>query len=255
LAYILAKAEMLVALDRPEEAVTLLKEKVVYFEHSAAIRDAVGQLLAAQGRYAEAVDMLRQGSILASEDNSVREHLALALYYAGQYREAADVLSRLLKDVTLCGRADLYSALGECQLHMGRLREARASLETAASLDASSAGVWLSLAKVALRSDDLKRGELSLKKALTLEPGLGEANLVLGYLRLRQGGRLGDALEAFRKASALDQGDTLSLCMAGYVLEKMDRADQAVTYYARALKINPRDELATQLMAHLEMRE
>src|SRR5271170_7281393 len=53
LSYLMAKAEMLVVLNRPVEALELLQAKVVYFEHSAAIRDAVGQLLVQQGRYAE----------------------------------------------------------------------------------------------------------------------------------------------------------------------------------------------------------
>ena len=40
LPYLLARAEMLVELERSEEAMTLLQGKVVYFENSAAIRDA-----------------------------------------------------------------------------------------------------------------------------------------------------------------------------------------------------------------------
>src|SRR3954452_14358364 len=48
LAYLLAQAEMLVAMDRQNDALHLLEDKTAYFEHSAVIRDAVGQLLVAQ---------------------------------------------------------------------------------------------------------------------------------------------------------------------------------------------------------------
>src|SRR5204863_6152615 len=39
LAFLMAKAEMLVQMDRGPEALKLLQEKVIYFEHSATIRD------------------------------------------------------------------------------------------------------------------------------------------------------------------------------------------------------------------------
>ena len=62
LAYLLAESEMLVALDRQSEALDLLQNKVVFFENSAVIRDAVGQLLVQSHKYKEAADILRQAS-------------------------------------------------------------------------------------------------------------------------------------------------------------------------------------------------
>src|SRR4051812_32230877 len=58
LPYVLAKAEMLVDMDRADEALALLQDKVVFFEHSAVIRDAAGELLLQQKRFPEAVEML-----------------------------------------------------------------------------------------------------------------------------------------------------------------------------------------------------
>ncbi len=232
LAYVMAKAEMLVDMDQPGEALTLLQGKVTYFEHSAAIRDAVGQLLVQQRKYKEAVDVLRQASILATDDMTIREHLALAMFYAGQYRESADALARLTKKEPFSERADLMAALGESQMQLGRYREARSSLETATQLDPGSAEALLSLAKAALQLNDMRRAEASLKKSLAIAPDNSEAHLMLGYMRLRQN-NLTDALPAFKKASALDQGDTVSLCMVGYALERMGKPEQAVSTTAR----------------------
>jgi Flp pilus assembly protein TadD len=64
-----------------------------------------------------------------------------------------------------------------------------------------------------------------------------------------------EALSAFRKASALDQQDTVSLCMIGAAMEKMGNSSEAVKYYARALKIKPNDELASKMMASVEVKE
>ncbi len=254
LAYILARGESLVAMNRQPEAIQLLQEKVVYFENSAVIRDAVGQLFMQVGRYSEAVEMLQQASILATDDQTIQEHLGLAMFYARQFREAADVIGKLVQVEEYKKRADLFIALGKSQVEIGKLREARQSLETAAQLNPGSFGVWLSMAHVALQANDLKRTDLSIRKAIALEADNSEARLLLGYLRLREG-RLNDALAAFQKASALDRRDTVSLCMVGYSLQKMGRIQQAQDYYSQALKIKPGDEMASRLLASIELKD
>src|SRR5262249_9055421 len=145
LAYVLAKAEMLVAMDRPAEALSLLQDKVLYFEHSAAIRDACGQLLVQQKRYGEAVEMLRQATILDNNtDLAIREPLAMAQYCNHQFREASELFARLLKDPKNKDRADLYLAQGECQFQLNRFGDARASFEAASRLNPSNVQFWTS---------------------------------------------------------------------------------------------------------------
>ena len=43
--------------------------------------------------------------------------------------------------------------------------------------------------------------------------------------------------------------------MIGYVLEKQGRPDEAMQFYARALQIQPKDELASRLMASVQIGE
>jgi Flp pilus assembly protein TadD len=62
-------------------------------------------------------------------------------------------------------------------------------------------------------------------------------------------------LTAFERANALDPSDSVALCMIGYALEKLGRADLSGKYYAQALQIQPHDEMASQLMARLESHE
>ena len=106
--------------------------------------------------------------------------------------------------------------------------------------------------KAALQLNDLRRSELALKRSLSLDPASSEANLLLGYVRLRQD-KHEEALGSFKKASALDPADTVSLCMIGYVLEKLGRNEEALRTYAQALKLKPGDELATRLMAEVSL--
>ena len=72
--------------------------------------------------------------------------------------------------------------------------------------------------------------------------------------------RLGDLVVSQRsayayQAYALDRGDTVSLCMVGYVLEKMGRNDEALRCYAQALKLKPNDDFATRLMAEVQLNQ
>lgn len=247
-AYPLAAAEMLVEMGRSDQALALLDSRLADFGTSAVLHDTVGQLYVARGEYAQAVEALRQASTLASDDNQIREHLAMAMFYNKQYREAAESFSRVLKDPKNHKRAELYLALGECQLGGNRPRDARDSFEHATKLSPGSATAYLSLTKAALELGDLRRADVALRKAVALAPEQTETHLMLGFIRLKQD-RLPEALTAFRKASALDANDPVAICMVGYVLQKQGHSHQAVQYYGRALRINPDDELASKLMA------
>jgi tetratricopeptide (TPR) repeat protein len=237
---------MLVLLDRTEEALALLQDRAAFFEHSAVIRDAAGQLLLQLKRYPEAVEALRQASILATDDNNIREHLAFATLYNKQYREAADLFSRLLKDPKNTSRAELYLARGECLLQINKPIEARASFEQAVQNNTNDLNGYIGLTKAALELNDLRRADLSVRRAMAIDQRSSEVHLLQGYVRLREN-KLSDALQAFQRASQLDRTDTVSLCMIGYVLEKTGRSEQAMQYYGRALRLNPQDEMARQL--------
>jgi Flp pilus assembly protein TadD len=251
LAYVLAESEMLVALDHAAEALTLLQGKVVYFEHSGAIRDVVGQLLMQAGRYPEAVVSFREASILAEDDQGIRERLASALFHVNEYREAAEILARLTQLEAFAKRADLFTMLGECQLGLGKSREARYSFETASGLDQYNAHIWQCLGRAALETGDFRRAELALGRSVKLDGSVADAHLLLGYTHLRQN-KLSEALAEFQKASAIEPRDTVTLCMVGYALQKMGRSDEAFQTYAKALKIKPGDDMARTLMADVD---
>jgi protein O-GlcNAc transferase len=254
LAYLLAKSEMLVVLGRQEEALRLLQSKVVYFESSAVIRDAVGQLLMQFKKYDDAAAILRQASILATDDLVIQEHLGFSLYFGGKYAEAVESFRKVLKSEKYAKRADVHLAMGKSLLEVGKLRDARASLETAGQLDESNAAVWLALGRVAMQLGDDKRADMSLRRAAATDPAGAEPRLLIGFLRLRQK-KFNEALSNFQRAAALDPRDTTSLCMVGYALQKLGRNDEASQYYAKALKIKPGDEMARKLMASVDLND
>lgn len=252
LAYLMARAESLVLLNRQGEALVMLREKVAYFENSPALRDAVGQLLMQEKKYAEAVEMFRQASVLATEDSGVRERLALAYFHAGNYRDCADTLTRIVQNEPYRSRSDLFIALGESQLATGQNVESRMSFQRATELDPSSVAAWLGLTKSALTLGDLRRAEMAAFKTVALAPQRADAHLTFGYVRMKQQ-RYDEALLSFKRAAAIDPNDSVSLSMIGYVLGNQGRHADAMTYFGKALQANPKDELAAELMVSAPM--
>ncbi len=223
LAYVMAKAEMLVAMDRRPEALALLQAKVAYFEHSGAIRDEVGLLLVQEGQPSQAIEMFRRASILASDDLTIKEHLARALFEAQRYAESADILCGLVTSEKFNHRPDLLVMLGECQLQSGRPGDAIQDFQSASEMTPDSASVWLGLARANLQLNSTRRAELALRRCVNIDPNNGQAYLLLGYIQFRRS-QFDLAREAFARASRLDPGDTVALCMVGLTLDKLGRA-------------------------------
>ena len=251
LPYVLAEGEMLVALGRVPEALTLLQSKVSYFENSPAIRDAVGQLLVQTGKYPEAIRMYRQASILSEKDDGIRERLAMAYYYNKQYKECAEVLTRITATEPYSKRADLLQLQGECQLQVGNAHGAVRSFTAASEANVYSAKIWQDLGRAVLDTGDFHRAEYALRRSLGLDGKISETHLLMGYALVRQKNFDG-ALRSFKTASNLDNSDTTSLCMIGYTLAKMGREKEAVRYYSQALRIKPGDDMASELMAQID---
>jgi Flp pilus assembly protein TadD len=246
LAYVLAKAEMLVAMDRRDEALGMLQSKVAYFEHSGEIRDEVGLLLTQEGRYPEAIEMLRRATILSPDDLTIKEHLAMALFAGQEYADAAEILSDLLTSDQYDHRVDLLSALGECQLQTRKASMAVLTFQRASELAPDNTSVWLGLGRAELQEGSLRQAEFALRKCLDLDDTVGEAHLLMGYAQLRQN-ELNDAYLSFSRASELDPKDTVSLCMEGLALDRLGRKAEAAACYQKALKISPNDDMAKLL--------
>ena len=248
LAYLMAKAEMLVQLNRDLEAQQLLEGKLTYFEYSGPMRDLLGTIYMQQDKKTEGIAMLHQASVLAADDLTIREHLARACFSDAQYRDCQQQIDLLLKDASMQKRSDLYLLKGECLLHLDQFLEARSAVEKSLDLNASSVAALLSMTKIAVRLNDLDRAQISIRRALAIEPDNAQVYLSSGYVHMRLD-RLPEALAAFEKAASLDPQDPVAVCMIGLVHEKMGRPDLALQWYGKALQLQPNDSLAKALIS------
>jgi len=244
--YVLAAAEMSVALGKPDLALQQLRAALPYFEHSAPLRDEIGLLLTSKKQYGEAATALQEACRLATDDAMIREHLAFALFFDKRYAEADLAFDRIAGLPDYETRADVQAALAECQAQIGQFANAQRNYQAAIDLDTANAGYWLGLSKATLQLGDLPGADVSLRKSLSINANSSEAHCLLGYLRLKQN-RPADAMDAFRKASQLDPHDSVSLCLQGYLLARMNRNAEARAMYVRALQVDPTNKLASDL--------
>lgn len=248
--YLLAEAETLVTMGEPVQALILLQDGQKTFEHNAILRQEIGLLLASQGKTADAVGTLREASRLAPDDWAIRENLAFTLLSAKQYGDASETFERLSKQTAYANRPDVFAAYGECLGQQKRFYEAQKAYEQATKLDNATLGYWLGVARMALQGGDVPAADQAVRKAVSLRPGSGDAHCMLGYVRLKQH-QLVQALTAFQTASQCDPADSVSVCLQGYVLNRLGRREEAQVCYAKAQSINPDTALANRLIVSL----
>jgi Tfp pilus assembly protein PilF len=150
----------------------------------AELLDNVGRILVAMNRPAEAVPFLRQAVEAGPFSVTARFDLAVAHARCGQPKEAVEQYEALVQS----GSADIrvYHNLGLALRQLGRNAEAAAAFERATALSPDQARGWLGLA-LSLEADGRgPEAATALERYLALEPGGADADNVRARIaRLR----------------------------------------------------------------------
>ncbi len=245
---LLASAEMLVAMDRTEEAIAKLEDKLTYFEHNAAIRVSVARMYMMNHDNDRALRMFREAQLLAPEDMTLLEHLALAEYSAQNYSEAIYYLGKLTELPQFKHRRDLRTALGDCYQATSNHKKARLLFLELTQQRPTDIDAWVRLGQAAwIVGDDTRLG-MAARQVTSLAPDRYEGQLLTGMAHVRAG-RSDQALVSFQRASALAPDSALPHIMRGMTLEKSGQMELAGQAYGVALRVDPQDARAQRLMA------
>lgn len=249
-AYLLAMSEMLVVMDRSDEAMKILSEKMGYFDMNVGIRLAVGQLYMMHGEHRKAVDSFRQASLIRPEDLQVQEELALALLAAGQSAEAAQRLELLCREHSLSGRADLKRALADSYLAGGRINDAKSVYIQLTRTNPLDVDAWIRIGELSLAQNDLKESLLAANRVQKLAPHRHEGYLLAGIVWSKQGD-VTQAVALLDQAAALAPTESIPVILRGITFEQAGQLDAAAQSYAEALRRKPDDARAQQLLAKI----
>ena len=216
-------AAMLASQKSYTTAIDVLRGIASAYPQMAVTQYQLGTLLSRAGRLEEAVTAFRAAASAEPDNPYIPAALAGVLMRAHRYDEARD-------------RAALAVALAE--RHDVRAR----------------AAAYEMAARVALTLDDSERAEAYGEAAEREDPGMPMARFVRGRL-LHAEGRYEEALVPFEEAAAvlMQGGRALEelYWYLGETLGRLDRYDEAETYYHEELQVFPRSIRAYSGLATL----
>lgn len=249
--FLLAVAQLLLQMEREDEAIALLTSKLDYFEHSAGIRLALGQLHALRGDTEQAITCLDEAHLLQPDDASILEELALTELAAGHHDSAARHLEQVQAMPGAGRRADLERALAAAHQGAGRTGAAREAYARLTRADGSDDDAWMNLAEIAWSDGDLPTALQAAQRVMALAPQRPDAYLLAGMVWQRNG-RLDKSLELFDRAARVAPDSARPVLLRGLALERSGRTHEAADAYREALRREPGDQRVSELLARVE---
>lgn len=246
-AYLVAMSEMLVALDRIDDGIALLEDKLTYFDQSGGLRIAVGHLYRMNNRPDQAAHYFKQASLLEPDNLKIREDLALAQIACGKTDQGIVTLQDLLKQDAMRDRADLKRTLAGAYLDANRTTDARNLYLDLGRGDHADASDWVKLAQLSWRENDLGGTLQAANRVVTMAPNRHEGYLFAGMVWHKRG-NLEEALRMFDRAAQRAPKDAEPLILRGLALQRAGRLAAAAEAYEAALKRSPDDARAQRLL-------
>lgn len=253
------------ALEQPERAGVEYLRGMVFYQQNKMTEAAAafGKAVAQDPRNLEALQM--QG---------------VSLFRGGKSAEAIPFLEQAHRSVP-DANVDPNYVLGLCYMDTRRYDDARRAFARQYGFSPDSPPAYLLAARMLLRRDYLPVAEEAARRALSLDPRLPRARLLLGEIALAHGQsadaiadfeqesnlnpldgmvyeRLGDAYlragdfehaqQALNRAVLLEPNANIPFILLGKVLLKQQNSLMAKMYLERALQMNPNNYMAHYLL-------
>jgi tetratricopeptide (TPR) repeat protein len=160
----------------------------------------------------------------------------------GDYAEALAYLERAMKG--LPGNADGWALLGRAYHFNRRFDEAADAYKKAVSLTPLNVGFRTTLGLILGQAGELEEGLAELQK-VTSTPGYKDAAgwVNLGWI-YRNMNRADESIAAYRKALELDPKQEQAALGLGWAYQYTKNYDQAITAYNQAIQIDPKEAAA-----------
>jgi tetratricopeptide (TPR) repeat protein len=250
--YLLAAAESMVALRQLDAAERLLKDKLAYFEHNAAMHHLLAQIAMLRGDPEAAADLYAQARRLNPENDTLLEELAQAQYEAGQFSECYRSVKEL-QETTSADRTDLQLLEARCLTFMDELAEARHLYLELTRLRPTDPEVWIELGSVAWELGDYHRMALCGARITALAPNRFEGYMLKG-INERHHGNLSESVMYLKEAAERSDDVALPHLILGRVYEQLNQPQAAMEAYAAAALAEPESPEAKALFLDLSER-
>ena len=242
-----AAAEVLAAQGRTHDAQVYIETYLSPGCNDPGLYELAGRLAVMRKDYSRAASYYREALDLDYKNTRYAESLVKAQFFARQYPEAMEGLNGLAQSPDYEPGGWVFTMLGDCYMAMGRSFHARDAYQRATEISPSNSGVWSNLAKAALAMKDLPRAIVSARHAHMLDSACLEATILLGYALLRDG-QVSPSLDVLKQGAARHPDSPELRCVLGRAHAAGGNKAEAMRCYAAALRIDPANALARELL-------
>ncbi len=223
---------------RHEDAVGLIQQALEAAPRVSLYHRNMGLALMSLGRVDIAIGHYREAAALALSDAETQLHFANALDRAGRIDEAVEIYR-----VAMAAGADdaeTHVMLAIALMKTGAADDAGGHFSSALERAPDAAFANANMGRYLFTRDDPAAAEPVLRRAIELDPDCVEALADLAAL-LRERGEAAEAIDVLERALALGPGDAATLKMHGLVLHDAGRAPEAIEQLRRAAGSLPDD--------------
>lgn len=251
--YRLAAAEMLIQMDRIDDAEKMLKAGLSTFEHNAGFRQTLGHIAMIRGETDKAVQLFGEACLLAPADQGLMEDLARAQVKAKKYADAEYTLRRLMDLDSNKDRRDLKYLRARCLMETDRPVEARSILLdlTGDAHGSKDVGAWIDLGQVSLLLNEDYRLRQCAQRVMALAPHRSEGYMMLAMWQHRIG-KTDDAIRTLSKAMSVSDDPASLAVMEGALYHGLGRESEARAAARLALRQDPTDARAQELLERVD---
>jgi len=247
--YAIAAAEMLICMDKLDEAEAFLAERRQKFEHSAGVRQTLGHICMLRHQPDKAAVFFDEARLLAPDTQSITEDLVRAQIETSQFAQAESNLATLLRNKANADRRDLFRMRARCLTRLDRPVEAR-EIYLALTKDQTGAAdveTWIDLGQLSYLLKDNQRLKMAAVRVVAISPERSEG-YVLRALQCRLVGDFKGAQESLNKAIKIDRSAE-ALVLQGLIQRDQHNLAAARASFAAAAALEPTNTSATQLLA------
>ena len=165
--------------------------------------------------------------------------------------ESLDKIQNHLKAQTQKNPEELYQRAQELAA-MQDLEAAVAKLEELVAIDSAYDKAYNDLGVLYHRLKDIDRALLNYKRAVELDPYNRTFQKNLADFLLFEKGQVAGALEIYLELMKSDPEDVEVLLAAGHICRSLNRPEDALTFFSRAIEVEPWNQEASESLEKLQ---
>lgn len=238
-AYAVAASEMLIDLDRVEEAKSYLNA-LPMSNNNAGIRQTLGHIAMIEQDAPAAVGYFKNARLLAPDDSGIVEDLIHAQMQCGQFAHAEQNIYALLKKPENADRRDLKVLHAKALMGTDRPVDARSIYQELLSADDGQSDLesWIGLANASYVIDDMRTMRRAASRVVALSPVSPEGYTLWAMVHRKSGNNL-DALASINSAVSRAPGDASMYAFKALIERDLNRTGDAVASAAKAASLDP----------------